>query len=531
MTTETTPWGGQVHSLVEVSRQRALRLPIFLGVFSLSAVVGLGYTFARPAEYRGTASLRVAAATPATVPGVLAPTAAAAAAADPARVVAAPESTRPAEGASADVVAGELRVLTSAPLLGAVVRRLQAEAPDGAVGAVGAVGVSGATGAMGAAGATAAGGATFDEVSTMLSASQVAGTDVVELAARGTDRARLKQVLDVWLELYLAQRAAARQQVSSTTRDDLQRQVETLDRQREEKRRALEQFRARNEILSSEREDNEAATRLKQLTLALAPARQKMVEAEARVAAVRSDLAAGKSVLRAEDKPIVAGMENRARQLREELQEAGKRYSERFLTLDPKYKALRASLAELDADITRQRSQAARAVLDDAEQGLASARKNVEGLNAELEAHKRAAAEFTARYEEHKALQDELAQLESLHNATRDRLLRVGLASGQRAPEVQLLAPPLVAADPVGPLYLRDAGVSLGGALLLGLLAVWLYEFLRRTPREEGHGVPSIHITLPPQSVGPVLGSVQAGWPSTLPSQPPANPALPPGKT
>lgn len=365
----------------------------------------------------------------------------------------------------------------------------------------------------------------------MLSASQVAGTDVVELAARGTDRARLKQVLDVWLELYLAQRAAARQQVSSTTRDDLQRQVETLDRQREEKRRALEQFRARNEILSSEREDNEAATRLKQLTLALAQARQKMVEAEARVAAVRSDLAAGKSVLRAEDKPIVAGMENRARQLREELQEAGKRYTERFLTLDPKYKAMRASLAELDADITRQRSQAARAVLDDAEQGLASARKNVEGLNAELEAHKRAAAEFTARYEEHKALQDELAQLESLHNATRDRLLRVGLASGQRAPEVQLLAPPLVAADPVGPLYLRDAGVSLGGALLLGLLAVWLYEFLRRTPREEGHGVPSIHITLPPQSVGPVLGSVQAGWPSTLPSQPPANPALPPGKT
>ena len=181
MTTETTPWGGQVHSLVEVSRQRALRLPIFLGVFSLSAVVGLGYTFARPAEYRGTASLRVAAATPATVPGVLAPTAAAAA--DPARVVAAAESTRSAEGASADVVAGELRVLTSAPLLGAVVRRLQAEAPDGAVGAVGAVGVSGAPGAMGAAGATAAGGATFDEVSTMLSASQVAGTDVVELAA------------------------------------------------------------------------------------------------------------------------------------------------------------------------------------------------------------------------------------------------------------------------------------------------------------------------------------------------------------
>ena len=113
----------------------------------------------------------------------------------------------------------------------------------------------------------------------------------------------------------------------------------------------------------------------------------------------------------------------------------------------------------------------------------------------------------------------------------RDRLLRVGLASGQRVFEVQLLAPPLVAADPVGPLYLRDAGVSLGGALLLGLLAVWLYEFLRRTPREEGHGVPSIHITLPPQSVGPVLGSVQAGWPSTLPSQPPANPALPPGKT
>jgi hypothetical protein len=336
----------------------------------------------------------------------------------------------------------------------------------------------------------------------MVRASAVPGTDVVELAAEGADRELLGRIIEVWLAVYLERRAASRREVSDTAREDLQRQVDALALELQTKRAAIDDFRGRNEILSVERGDNQAAARLKQLNKALGEANQKAVETESRVEAVRADLAAGKVVLRPTDKAAIATLEGRARDLRETLKEAGTRYTDRYLAADPKYRSMRENLAALEGHIERQRAQSARALLDEAEQDLASAQATAARLRAQLDEHKRAAGEFTARYEEHKALQTELEQIEALYNATRERLVRVDLAQGQKAPEVQLLAPASVPGEPVRPLYLRDAGVSLGAAFALGLLAVWLVEFLGRTPREERLGVPTVQINLPPQSLG-----------------------------
>jgi uncharacterized protein involved in exopolysaccharide biosynthesis len=441
----------------------------------VALVVGLVYTFARPAEYRGAASVRVV---PAPVveprgPGI------------------APLGVGTTNEGTASLLA-EAQVLTSASVLEAVASRLAGEAAFGdAVPSV-------------------------DAIERMVRARPAEGmdADVVELGIEGPDRGLLSRVLQAWVDVYLGQRVASRREATSSDRGDVDRQLEALEGQIAAKRQEIDDFRARHEILSTDREDNEGAAQLKRLNRALEEAVKKQADTEARAAAVRRDLAAGRPVLRPSDKAIIAGMEGRAQDLREKLADAGKTYTERFMQMDPKLKDLRATLADLEARIARERQDSARAVLIEAEQDAASAQQTVETLRGQVQDHKRAAQEFTARFAQHQALLGELQELEGLYNGLKDRRVRLDLDDRRETPEVQLLAPPFVSETPFRPDYLRDAGISVAGSLTLGLLAVWLVEFLRRPPLEGGPGAPTVQIAV--QAGAPGLGIVAGGVPLTV---------------
>ncbi len=472
-----------VHHVIEPGAGPAWpsRLTVFLPVFLAALAAGLIYTFARPAEYRGTASVRVTtqgprAPVPATAPGVVVP--------------AAPASASPS-------LVAEAQVLTSVPVLRSVLAELDADP------------------------ARLVDPPTFGELQAMLQAAPSSGSDVLELAAEGTDRLLLQQVLEAWIDAYVRHRSASERETSTSTQGDLVRERESLERQIADKRAQLDRFRSEHDIVSLEREENEAAARLKQLTSSLAESKKKLVEAESRATAVRRDLASGRPVLRPTDKTLIASLQNQERQVRDQLREAEKVYTEKYMSADPRMKALRASLQDLQAQIAREQEQSARAVLTEAEQDVASLRDTVETLTRQLDGHKRKAVEFTARFAEHKALTGELDQIEAVYKSVQDSLVQGGLKQERRTPQVQVLAPPTVSQYPVRPDYLRDSLLSLGGALGLGLAAVLLLEFLRRRPDESVTAFPTVQIAV--QGGGLLGGAVPPaagaglGGPATVP--------------
>jgi len=203
--------------------------------------------------------------------------------------------------------------------------------------------------------------------------------------------------------------------------------------------------------------------------------------------------------------------------MQEQLREAEKGYTATYIRMDPRLRASQESLQVLERKIAEAKVRSQHEALAEAEQEMAGALENVANLQRQLDESKAAAIGFAARFSEHKALVAEAEQTEKLARAANARLLRAEMADRSRLPRVVVVAPPSLPESPVWPHYARDAGISLATALALGILAIWLRDFLRRSGSELRAPQPLVQIAMPN---GALLGSFGAP-PAALPGAPP----------
>jgi hypothetical protein len=219
---------------------------------------------------------------------------------------------------------------------------------------------------------------------------------------------------------------------------------------------------------------------VKGLATSLNEANDRAAKAEGKLRALTESAAAGKGVARARDDPTLANLEQRASQLREELRELERAFTPDYLALDPKVKAMRTRLVELEQQIKVQRAASQQAGLREAEDDLAAAREAARRIREQMGADRQEVAQFTARFNEYKSLQEDLAQLEKAHRDAVERLARLAATERARTPTVRPLEAASVPREAWRPLYLRDAGLSIVAALLLALAAVWIVELFNR---------------------------------------------------
>ena len=419
------------------ARANRRRLLVFLGVFVAAAAVGLGYTFARPAEYRATARVQI-------TPAGEAP-----------RVEPAPPGTA---GASPKPFLTEVEVLASRPVLAEVVARLGA----------------------GGEALTAFGPDPIEGVRSSLDVVPVAGTNVVEIAARGGRPEVLAAVVNNVIDVYREHLAAAHKSASGESLAQAVEEVQRLQASVLAKRRDVEAFRARHNIVSLEREENQVLSRVKGLGTSLNAANDRVAIAEGKLRSLTESAAAGKGVVRARDNPTLANLEQRASQGREELRELERTFTPDYLAMDPRAKALRTRLAELDQQIKVQREAGQQAAVREAEEDLAGAREAARRIQQQMAADRQEVGQFTTRFNEYKSLQEELTQLETAYRDAVQRRAKLEATERSRTPTVRILEAATVPREVWRPLYLRDAGLSVAAALLLALLAVWLVELFNR---------------------------------------------------
>ncbi|MGB8433811.1 MAG: tyrosine-type recombinase/integrase [Burkholderiales bacterium] len=444
----------------------------------MACTIGLAYDFLRPAEYRATARLQIAPASylpPATASN-LAPQ-------DP---------TRP--------FLTEAQALSSRPLLEQVAERLRQAGQD-----LSALGPDAVTG-----------------LQSVLTVTPVPGTNVVELAATGP-RPELPTALLVGIsDAYREQIKLVFDRESRETSAGVDDEVKSLEAAVAAKRRATEEFRVQNNIVSPEREENAALAKMQGLGKSFKDADERVALAEGKLRALRDAAAAGKSVVRARDNPTLANLEQRASQLREDFRNMERTYTSDFLAMDPNARALRARLSELERQITAQRAASEQAAFAEAEQELASARETARRLQAEIAAGRRDVGQFAARFEQYKALQSELAQLQSAYQDAMQRKARLEATARARVPTVQVLEQAALPREAWRPLYWRDAAIAVAGSLLLALFAMWIVELFNRP---EPH--PDVVLAQPvftgalPYDVRHSLGLVSAEAPALeLPERP-----------
>jgi uncharacterized protein involved in exopolysaccharide biosynthesis len=446
------------------------RLAIFLAVLILLCGIGLGYTYSIVPTYVASARLQV----------------------DPGTDDKSQERTA--------FVANEAQALTSNEMLDSVLAAVNKNPAFWKFGSV-------------------------SRLRDTLAAVPVPGTNVIELQARGSDREQLPPLLEHWSAAYLESRGARRTVDRELTIEDARKAVESLEMRVVRKRAELDGLRRRYGIVSPEREDNEVAAEMKSLLAALNDARNKLIDAESRLSSAKAGMADGKAVYRAQDKATIAQFEQRLLESRQKLKDLEVNFTPQYLAIEPSVKALHANIAQLEKQIEDTRRVSQQALLNETGQELLTAQKNVSRLEAQFGQRRNDALRFTSHFAEQKAQASELGQVEAQLGQARQRLALLERSERGREPKYELLGRPIVAEKPAHPDYALYAAASVGGALIVALLAVLLVEFLDPRPKpENSFPQPIIQIAYPalageiapPRIIGPM---------AALPLRPEALPA------
>jgi uncharacterized protein involved in exopolysaccharide biosynthesis len=423
---------------MRAAEARRRRIVSFAAMFGLAATVSLTYLFTRAPEYRSVARLQI----------------------DPGSIAPATDSGADASDSHVKAFLTEIQVLTSRPLLETAVAKLKdsGELPGDL------------------------GPDPVDSVQRMLSTEIVDGTDVVQLDADGARRAFLPRLVDTIVAAYQARLEETYKALAANADAGVGEELRLLDEKVAAKRAEVDAFRARYDIVSLERDENQVLSRVRGLATALNEANDRVATAEGHLQALRETTA---GPAHARDNATVADMERRASEMRGSLQEYGRKFTPQYMDMDPDVRAMRARLADLEQQIQIERASSQKTAILEAQQELASARAAVERLKQQSDEAGSAARTFTDRFGEYKALQEDLTQLEELHRGALGRQAKLEARERETEPRMTVLESAALPQKPWRPAYVLDAGLSLAGSLILGFFAVWFVEFFAPRPPQE----------------------------------------------
>ncbi|MGI9025560.1 MAG: GumC family protein [Burkholderiaceae bacterium] len=333
-------------------RANRRRLTVFLIVFALFSLVGLIYDYSRPPIYEATARLNLVPATGQRTN-------------DPAR-----------PGEQANFLRDEVQFLTSRTLLANVWDRLKgAPVPPPAVSLVDPAA----------------------SLQTMLSVTPVEGTNVVSMRARGGEPTFLKAFVDRLVAAYQVSVAQRYKIASVDAVVEVRDEARKLEESVAAKRREADAFRARYNIVSLERDENQILSEVKGAGAALNAANDKVVAAEARLGALKDAQEAGQSVTRNKDNSTLAALEQQAAGIRADLKEVARTFTPQYMQIDPRVRSQRERLVEIEQQIVAQRQTSQQGALQEAREELAGARAAAARLRQQLAANQQSVQSFTSR--------------------------------------------------------------------------------------------------------------------------------------
>ena len=317
----------------------------------------------------------------------------------------------------------------------------------------------------------------------VLDVDEVPETNLVEMVAEGADADWLPFIVNTWIDTYLEIRADHVEESQQQTLQVVEDQLTGLGAKLEQARTALADYREEHQISSAERQENEELARLEGLNEALNIAVEKEISAQSWVEGLRKAIEEGKTVVPRSERAYMEAIEKELNRLKARVKELEKTYTRDFVARNPKWRHLPERIQELETEQARLRREGKVEVLEQAESRLVATREAVEDLEERLKEQQEKAAHFTNVYATHQALVEDLAELERLNRESQSRLIQVEVNQVDKYPQVSVIDRPADESEHIGPDYRLWLGGTTIGALLSGILAVWLYGFLG--PREK----------------------------------------------
>ena len=285
----------------------------------------------------------------------------------------------------------------------------------------------------------------------MLAASPVDGTSIVSLKARGGEPTFLKAFLDRLVAAYQVSISERYKSASSDAIVQVRDEAKKLGDSVVAKRKDADEFRAKYNIVSLERDENQVLSEVKGNATALNAANDKVIAAEARLNALQDAQAAGQSVTRSKDNPTLASLEQQAASIRADLKEVARTFTPQYMAIDPRVKSMRERLIEIEQQMVQQRQASQQGALQEAKEELAGARSASAALKKQLANNQQSVQSFTSRFNEYKGMQEEVVRIEQLRQKAVERQAALEAEESARVPKVEVLEPaatPYVGGEP-----------------------------------------------------------------------------------
>ena len=335
------------------------------------------------------------------------------------------------------------------------------------------------------------------EFQKMLSVVPLEDTNLIEISAEGHHPEVLPSLLNTLVSAYAQFRSNTIAEAVAETSGSLLEQQTAMAETIVIKRLQLEQFRADNNILSLGEDNNEVSAKLTGLSQALNTAMENRVTTKAELDALRSAAARGQALVAPGDERAFADLQRRQRELRDKLTELDNKYTRDYMALHPAMKSVPEQLEAVNKKIAEQLSSGESLVLSTASRNYQSAKNAEVALQQQLNNYKQTALQFSTQFSAHEAQKEELIQLEEHSRSIQQRITELELEQQHKYPQIKVIEPAYPSSKSIRPLYWRDAGIVLIGSALLGLFAIWLYEFLRRSrPENEGQPPAANYVTV-----------------------------------
>jgi len=330
-----------------------------------------------------------------------------------------------------------------------------------------------------------------DQLLGILSVAPVPDTNLLELRAEGGDPATLQAVANQWAKSYESYRLQQIETETGRVTDELKDRQQQLQEKITAAREQLREFRKANAIVGLERGENRAMATLKGLNQSLNKARQDLVEAEAKQAAIAVARKRGKTIVPDSQKARIANLRLEARKTRSRLKELRRQFTQTYIDRDPKLRELPKQLQRQERELAEALSLAAGTLDEETTQQIESARLSVEALERKLNQQQANVELFNERYEQFKALNSNLTRLRGLLAEQKEQLVRIEIKNQQKFPPIEIVELARLPSSPIHPNYTRDMGIALGIAFTLALFLTWLVEYLSGRPktREPQFGV------------------------------------------
>jgi uncharacterized protein involved in exopolysaccharide biosynthesis len=313
---------------------------------------------------------------------------------------------------------------------------------------------------------------TVDDLSAMLEVFLVPQTNLVELSATGTEPALLAELIDHWLAAYQALRAREIETQLGDRLEQLDDRARLLEARIQAKRKRLDEFRSRFDIVTLGRDSNDALKRLKRLQEALGEAEDASMTARAHLESLQSTATIGRHALPERYANELSTLHQRAEQARMQARQLRERFTELFIQKDPNKRQIIERLDALEARIDELQREGRQQALAAAREAADLAKRRVLEFRRELSEQKARASAFSSGFAEFEDLQQDLVGLEAMQREVESQRTNLQTTSLASYPQIEIIEPAFAPRDPVSPDYERDLGLTLAAATAVGLITV-----------------------------------------------------------